>query len=302
MNEIKSNGQQFEISHPDKVLFPGAGINKTGLIEYYRKMAGYMLPFLKNRPLVMHRYPNGIGDKDFYQKEEPDYFPDWISITKVKLRDGGSEEMVQCNDEITLLYLANQAVITPHIWLSTDDDLEKPDRLIFDLDPPEGNFELVQKGALALRKIFDDLEMKSFVMTTGSKGMHVVVPLDGKTGFDRSRDFAKKVADKLAADQPDAFTTETRKNKRNNRLFLDYMRNAYGQTAVAPYALRARDGAPVATPLDWDEAGKKNMNPRKYNHGNIFRRLSAKEDPWKEMNRHRYSIEAAEKKFDKMND
>lgn len=297
--KMKKNGHTIEISHPGKEIFPEAGMSKKDLVEFYERMAKYILPFLKNRPLVMHRYPNGIEGKDFYQKDEPDYFPGWIKTVKVKLREEGSSRMVLCNDEATLLYLANQAAITPHVWLSTKSDLEKPDRLIFDLDPPKDNFSIVQDGARDLKKIFDKLDMKAYVMTTGSKGMHVVVPLDGKSDFDASRDFAKKVAAKLADEHPDKYTTETRTNKRKGRLFLDYLRNAYGQTGVAPYALRARKGAPVATPLGWNEAGKKDMGPQKYNRSNIFRRLSAKDDPWKDINSHSYSIKTASEKFDK---
>ncbi|MFO8065997.1 MAG: non-homologous end-joining DNA ligase [Bacteroidales bacterium] len=299
MREIKKNGRTVEITNPDKEIFPDAGLSKKDLVNFYERMAEYILPYLKNRPLVMHRYPNGISGKDFYQKDQPDYFPEWIKTVKVKLREEGSRHMVLCNDEATLLYLANQASITPHVWLSTIKNLENPDRLIFDLDPPKGNFELVQDGAGDLKKIFDKLDMEAFVMTTGSKGMHVVVPLDGKTDFEESRSFAKKIAAKLADDMPDKYTTEVRTGNRRGRLFLDYMRNAYGQTGVAPYAIRARKGAPVATPLDWSEAVKKDMNAQKYNYKNIFSRLSAKDDPWKNINRHNYSLKTAGKIFDK---
>lgn len=297
MNKINSNGHTIEISHPDKIIFPDQSITKSGLVEYYQKIAGYILPYLEDRPLTMHRYPDGINGKDFYQKDEPDYFPGWIDTVNVKLREKGNQDFVVCNDEATLIYLANQASITPHIWLSQRDHLNNPDRLIFDLDPPEGDFEIVQEAARDLKKLFDKLEMKSFVMTTGSKGMHVMIPLDGKSTFDESRDFAKAVADKLAERRPDQYTVEPRKDKRRGRLFLDYMRNAYGQTAVAPYALRARKDAPVATPLDWEEALSSKTGPRSFHMGNIFKRLSQKNDPWHEISRHHYSISKAHSKL-----
>lgn len=293
MNKLNSNGHTIEISHPDKMIFPDEGITKSGLIEYYQKIAGHMLAYLKDRPITMHRYPDGINGKDFYQKDEPDYFPDWIDTVKVELRGKGNQDFVVCNDEATLIYLANQASITPHIWLSRKQHLNYPDRLIFDLDPPEGDFGIVQKAARDLKKLFDQLEMKSFVMTTGSKGMHVLIPLDGKSNFDESRDFARAVAKKLADRKPDKYTVEPRKENRRDRLFLDYMRNAYGQTAVAPYALRASKGAPVATPLDWEEALSSKTGPHSFHHGNIFRRLSQKKDPWHDISRHRYSISKA---------
>ena len=141
-------------------------------------------------------------------------------------------------DSDTLLYVVNQGSITPHVWLSKKDHLDKPDRMIFDLDPPEGNFDLVRKGARDLQDLFDELALTAFLMTTGSKGVHIVLPLDGKTSFDESREFASDVADYLAGKYPDRYTTETRKDKREGRLFIDYLRNSYGQTGVAPYSLR----------------------------------------------------------------
>lgn len=301
MTQIKANGHTIEISNPDKEIFPGEGITKSRLVEYYQKMADRILPFLKDRPLTMHRYPDGINGKDFYQKDEPDYFPGWIDTAKVELREKGKQDFVVCNDEATLLYLANQASITPHTWLSKKQNPEYPDRLIFDLDPPEGDFGIVQDGARELKKLFDKLEMKSYVMTTGSKGMHVLIPLDGKSKFDESRDFAKAVAERLANENPGKYTTETRKNKRRGRLFIDYLRNAYGQTAVAPYALRARKGAPVATPLEWKEAMSKATGPQSFHHGNILRRLSQKKDPWRDMKKHQYNLNAARRRLEKFN-
>lgn len=298
MSDIKSGNRTIELSRPAKVLFPDEDITKKDLVDYYRKMAGHILPFLKNRPLVMHRYPDGISGKSFYQKEEPDYFPEWIDTVEVDLRGNGKSRMVMCNNEATLLYLVSQASITPHIWLSTYENPEKPDRIVFDLDPPEGGFDLVQNAARDLKRLFDDMEMECFVMTTGSRGLHVLLMPDGESDFDEARRFAGMVAERLAEKNPDAYTTETRKDKRRGRLFIDYLRNAYGQTTVAPYAVRARRGAPVATPIDWNEAGKKDLTAQKYHMGNIFRRLSAKDDPWSNINNHRYSLEAAQEKLE----
>lgn len=299
MSIIKANGQQIDVSHPDKVMFPDAGLTKMDLAEYYKKMASRILPFLKDRPLMLHRYPNGIDGKEFYQKDEPGYFPDWIDTVEVDLKEKGKRQFVMCNNEATLLYLVNQASITPHVWLSKQQDLDRPDRMIFDLDPPKGNFEWVQDAAKDLKKTFARLNMHAFVMTTGSKGMHVVLPLDGKSRFKETREFAKTVAEKLAGDYPDKYTTETRTSKRRGRVFLDYLRNAYGQTAVAPYSIRARKNAPVATPLAWDEVGSSSLDPRKYHHGNIFRRLANKTDPWKDISNQINNIEKAFKKLKK---
>lgn len=297
MGEKKSSNHDIEISNPDKVMFPDTGITKSELVKYYRKISGHILPYLIDRPLTMHNYPDGIESNDFYQKDEPGYFPDWIATIEVKLKKGGKRQMVNCRTEQTLIYLANKAMITPHIWLSSKSDLDKPDKLVFDLDPPEGNFELVQQAAADLKDLFDTLGLSSFVMTTGSKGMHIIIPLDGKSKFDSIHEFAKNIAEYLALNNPEKYTTETRIDKRKNRLFIDYLRNAYGQTMVAPYALRARNGAPVATPLDWNEALNKDMHSRKYNFGNIFRRLASKKDPWAGFKKHAGNIKQAEKKF-----
>jgi bifunctional non-homologous end joining protein LigD len=300
MSKIMSSNRVINISNPDKLMFPDKGITKSDLVKYYQKISGYMLPYLKDRPLTLHRYPDGIESKDFYQKDEPDYFPDWIATIEVKLKSGGIRHMVNCLKEDTLIYLANQAMITPHIWLSHKDDLSKPDKLTFDLDPPEGNFEVVQQAAGDLKEILDTLGLPSFIMTTGSEGMHVLVPLDGKSKYDHTRDFAKSITYYLAKSNPELYTTELRVEKRNNRLFLDYLRNAYGQTTIAPYSLRARPCAPVATPLSWSEALEKKMSSRKYHYGNIFKRLARKEAPWKAFKDHAVSINDAKKKFEAM--
>ena len=285
MTTINASNHEIEITKPDKVMFPGLHLSKEDLVNYYHRIADYILPYLKDRPLVMHRYPNGIKNTEFYQKEEPDYFPDWIEVIEVDVKQKGKkmQKLVNCKDEGTLLFLVNQGTISPHIWLSKKDNLRHPDKMIFDLDPPENNFDLVRQAALDLKKHFDERDMKSFAMTTGSKGMHVIIPLKEDMEYEKSRKIAREVANELADTFPDKYTTEQRKNKRQGRLFLDYLRNSYGQTAVAPYSLRAREGAPVATPLDWDEVRDSELNSKTYHHGNIFRRLGNKKDPWKEL-------------------
>ncbi len=197
-------------------------------------------------------------------------------------KSGGEVNHVVCDKKATLVYLANQACITPHIWLSKADKLRKPDQLVFDLDP-EGGVEQLQFAARALRDLFGELSLKAFVKTTGSRGLHLAVPLRRGQDFDEVRHFARGVAALAAHRHPDRLTTEVRKNKREGRLFLDTARNAYAQTIVCPYAVRARPGAPVAAPLDWPETLGKGFDPRRFTIRNVFRRLSQKEDPWKEM-------------------
>jgi bifunctional non-homologous end joining protein LigD len=278
---ISVDGRRLEISHPDKVLFPETGMTKAELVEYYVRVAEVMLPHVRGRPISMERYPDGITGGHFYQKEVPDYFPEWIPRVPVYVKEEGVDQpQVACDDAATLAYVAEQACLTPHIWLSRRGRLNNPDKLVFDLDPPGEDFEAVRDGARAIREMLGEAGLESFVMTTGSKGLHVAVPLDGKDDFEAARDWARRLAEELARREPKRFTTETLKKERRGRLFLDYLRNAYAQTSVAPYALRARPGAPVAAPLSWEELGDRSLGPRSYHAGNLFRRLGRKADPW----------------------
>lgn len=280
----KIDGRSLEITHPHKVYFPQDGLTKANLISYYRRIAEVMLPHIRQRPLSLQRFPEGIGAKGFYQKEAPDYFPDWIERVQIPVEsEDETQPQVVCNYAATLVYLVNQGCITPHAWLSQVDNLNQPDRLIFDLDPPGNDFELVREAAGMLRDVLEEVGLTPFVMTTGSRGLHVVAPLDGRADFDTVRAFARQLAEELAQQQPEKFTTEVRKEKRNGRLFLDYLRNAYAQTAVAPYAVRPLPGAPVATPLDWDELNRSNLHSQSYTVHNIFQRLGQKMDPWQEI-------------------
>lgn len=286
----------IELSNQDKIFFPDAGLTKGDLIDYYRRIADIMLPHLQNRPITMHRFPDGIDGDDFYQQQISDYFPEWIERVTVE-KEGGTVTHVVCNNAATLVYLANQACITPHIWLSRTDKLYYPDRMIIDLDPSGDAIERVRLAALAVNAFLTELGLTTFVMTSGSEGYHIIVPLDRSEEFDTVRAFAQAVAEKLVERAPEQFTTEQRKNKRGNRVFLDTVRNSYGHTGVAPYAIRAKSGAPVATPLAWDEVEQNDMHPQKYTLANIFRRLGQKADPWRDMLRHAQSLSPARKRL-----
>jgi bifunctional non-homologous end joining protein LigD len=292
MSVVKIDHRQVELSNRGKIFFPGDKITKGELLDYYMENAEKIVPHLKDRPLTMHRYPDGIEGKNFFQKQASDYFPDWIETINIAKREGGSVDYVICNDAASMLYIVNQSSITLHIWLSKRKKLDNPDRLIFDFDPPDTDFKPVRDAARATRKILkDEIGYDCFVMTTGSRGLHVLVALDGSADFDQVRDFAGFVARRVADRNPDDFTTEVRKEKRKGRLFLDTARNAFGQTAVAPYSVRALPGAPVATPLDWDELSNSKLTARTYNIKNIFRRLGQKKDPWKDLGRKAVSAE-----------
>lgn len=277
---MTKDSRTIEVSNPDKVFFPGEGITKGEVVDYYRRVAEVMLPHLEDRPLSMHRFPDGIGAESFFQKEVPDYFPDWVRRVTVR-KEGGRVTHVVCEDAPTLVYLADQACLTPHVWLSRADRPDHPDRLVLDLDPPDGGVAETRSAAQATRDLLRELGLECFLMTTGSRGYHVMVPLDRRAGFDTVRGFARRVAQLLVAREPERLTTEHRKNRRGPRVFLDYFRNGYAQTTVAPYSLRARPGAPVATPIDWEELS--GTDPESYTIRNLFRRLAQKHDPWERL-------------------
>jgi bifunctional non-homologous end joining protein LigD len=243
-----------------------------------------MLPHIRDRPLTQHRWPDGIGGQDFWHKQIPRYFPNWIERVEISTNKG-PQQQVLANEPASLAYLANQNCVTPHTWLSRKDRLHLPDLVIIDLDPASGrDFPAVRAGARILRGLLDDLGLVPFVKTTGSKGLHVTVPIEPATPFDAVYAFAESLARRLVAEEPRRFTREFYKKKRRGRVFVDIGRNAYGQTAVPPYAVRARPRAPVATPVSWDELGR--VTPDRYTLRTLFRRLSGREDPWKDMAGH----------------
>lgn len=296
---ITLGNRQIELSHLDKVFFPDSGLTKGDLVDYYRRIAEVALPHLRDRPLSMHRFPDGITGEGFFQKNLPDYFPDWFDREEMK-KEGGTVTYAIANDAASLVYLANQGCITPHLGLARRDKPDRPDRMIFDLDPSVDDFAKVQEAARLLKGELDELELPTFVQTTGSRGLHVVVPLDRSQAFDPVRDFAHRLVDRLAERHPKLLTVEHRKDKRGDRIFLDYLRNAYGQTAVAPYAVRAKEGAPVATPLRWSEAGAGDLGPRRYTIENIFRRLAQIEDPWADIGRNAVALGKARERLAKL--
>lgn len=304
MPTLTLNGHPIDLTNTDKVFFPDAGLTKGDLVGYYRRMADVMLPHLRDRPITMHRFPDGIDGEGFYQRKVPDHFPDWIERVTLET-EGGKSMHLACNNAATLVYLANYGCITPHVWLSRTDALRTPDRIVVDLDPPGDDldhFPQVQAAARTLRELLDDLGLAAFVTTTGSRGLHVVTPLRREHDFDAVRTFAQDLTTLLAARHPDTLTTAQRKTQRKDRVFLDVQRVAYAQSAMAPYAVRARPDAPVATPLTWDEVDASDLSPRRYTMQNIFRRLGQKDDPWQGLARHARSLDAPRQRLDALLD
>lgn len=278
-----------EVTHPGRVLFPSDGITKRDLVAYYDQVADAMLPHLRGRPLNVRRYPRGIGETGFLQQDFADSLPDWMGRIEVAKENGTVVHPVAERPE-ALRWLASQNAIALHVWQSRRGHLDKPDRVVFDLDPSDNDFAAVRAAARAAAGVLGDLGLACYVQTTGSRGLHVVVPLRADADFDTVRHFARDVAEVVAADDPAHRTVEARKKKRDGRVYLDIMRNAYAQTAVAPYSVRARDGAPVATPLEWDELDARGLRADRFTIGGVPKRLAGQRDPWADMSRHARSL------------
>jgi bifunctional non-homologous end joining protein LigD len=288
---------RVEVSRPRKLLFPDDGVTKGDLAHYYERVAEYMLPHVKGRPVSMQRFPDGIGGYGFFHKDVPDHFPDWIRRVQVDKR-GGTVTHAVIWDADTLVYLADQGTITPHVWLSRMDRVRRPDRLVVDLDPSVPDFAAVRRAARAAGGLLEELGLAPFAMATGSRGLHVWTPLRREADFDEVKAFARDAARLLASRHPDELTTEARKAKRGDRILLDVARNAYAQTAVPPYAVRARAGAPVATPLEWKELSDSRLRPDRFTVRNLFRRLASKGDPWAEMGSHARGLAGPRKRLE----
>lgn len=300
---MKVGRRTIDVSNRDKVFFPDAGITKGDLVDYYHDIAETLLPHARGRPVSMHRLPDGIDGTDFYQKDVPDHFPHWITRVEVE-KDEGTLEHLIVDEAATLVFIADQGCITPHVWLSRKDRVREPDRMIFDFDPPgddaEAHFDEVVWAARGTRDLLDEIGLVAFVQTSGSMGLHIHVPLRREHGFDEVRGVARGVAETLEERHPERLTTASRKARREGRLFIDVMRNAYAQTGVLPYAVRARPGAPVATPLEWRELERSDLSPRSYTIGNVMRRLGQRDDPWSGMGRRARSLDGPRERLEEL--
>jgi bifunctional non-homologous end joining protein LigD len=296
--QITTGGVAVPVSNAAKVLFPDDGITKQDLARYYADVADLMLPWLRDRPITMARYPDGIKAQRIVQKNVPAYFPDWIRRVEVP-KEGGAVEHAICDAPAVLVYLASQACIEVHAFTSRADKLDAPDQLVIDFDPPDArHFGQVRQAALWARELLDgELDLSSYVRTTGGRGLHVHVALDRRARFDQVRDFAHRVALLLARRHPDVLTAEQRKDKRGSRIYLDVMRNSYAQLVVAGYSVRARPGAPVATPLSWKEVEDAGLEPGKFTISTVRARLEGAADPWADFTRARHGLGRASKRL-----
>lgn len=277
------------ITHPEKVLFPGDGITKGDLAAYYDAMGPLMLPHVRGRPVTMERYPGGIGAKGFWQKDVSKGFPAWLQRVAVPKKDGVVHYPV-ITDARSLLWITNQNAITQHVWTSRLPDLHRPDLCVFDLDPSENDTEAVRAAAIGLRDLLAELTLPSWIKTTGSKGFHIVVPVDGKTDIAVVAGFANDVGTFFVSLAPDRLTQEFAKVDRRGRIYVDTGRNGYGATFAAVYTVRAKPGAPVSAPCTWEEVERGEVQPGTFTLRNMPSRVAKVGDLWADMRRRGRSL------------
>lgn len=273
MTYIRIDHKQINITHGEKLLFPEAGLTKMDLINYYINIADYILPLIKDRPLTINCFPQGINENGYYRQNAPKEYPSWIATIKLKKKDGSYMNHILCQDKASLIYIVNHNTIAIHRWLSHCTNPNYPDIGLIDIDPPEDRFDLACKGAKLLRAESKKFEYESFVMTTGSSGIHVLLPIKNNLTFEEVKIRLSKIVHNVIDEYPNEFTTTINKEKRAGRVYFDLLRNSYGQTAIAPYSLRANKQAAIATPLNWDELEDPNFCSKKYTVHNIFTRL-----------------------------
>jgi bifunctional non-homologous end joining protein LigD len=275
---MRAGRRNVRITHPDKALFPD-GITKADLAVYYCDVAPVMLPHVRDRPISMQRFNGGITRPGFFQKDIPQGAPDWVPTVEVP-KKGGTVHHVLANETATLVWLANQNCITPHVFTARADRPDRPDRIVWDLDPSDDDFDLVRRTAIELGTVLREAGCEPFAMVTGSRGIHVVVAIRRRHPYEVVRDAALEVADALVERNPDELTTAFRKEKREGRLFVDVNRNGRAQTAVPAYSVRPRPGAPVATPLRWNELEDRDLRPDAWTLRTVRERLERVGEPW----------------------
>ena len=281
------------LTHPDRVLYPPQGITKRDLALLYESIAKWILPHVKGRPLTLVRCPEGAEKGCFYMKHSGVWAPEALRRVKIQEKTKVGEYLV-VDDLPGLVSLVQMGILEIHTWNALADTIERPDRVVFDLDPdPTVGWDRVVSGARALRDRLHELGLESFVKTTGGKGLHVVVPLRPASTWEESFSFSRAISEERERAEPRAYTTSMSKAQRKGRIFIDYLRNNRGNTSVAAYSTRARPGAPVSTPITWDEL-ERGVKPDQFHVGNIRARLeSLKADPWKSYGTVRQRITAA---------
>ncbi|MEY9195840.1 bifunctional non-homologous end joining protein LigD [Sinorhizobium fredii] len=278
------------ISHPERILFEGQGITKIDLARYYAVVADQMLPFAADHPLSLVRCPQGGERHCFYQKHASDGFPEAIREVPITEASGETENYMYVHDAKGLVSAVQMGTLEFHIWGATIGRLEKPDRLVFDLDPdPSVDFATVKAAAATLHDELAGIGLETLAMVTGGKGVHVIVPLRPNAEWDEAKAFAKRIAQTFAERDPEHFVATMSKAKRKGRIFIDWLRNDRGSTAIAPYSTRARAGGPVATPVGWDELERLGA-ANSFHIADILERIETGTDPWREVGEIKQSL------------
>jgi bifunctional non-homologous end joining protein LigD len=280
--DVKIGGVTLHLTNQQKIYWPEEGITKGELVDYYEKIAPIMLPYLKNRPQSMRRHPNGINGPDFFQKDiDVEKVPSWLTTKRIYSKSNKEYiDYLICNNKATLVYMANLGCIEINPWNSRISKPDNPDWIVIDLDPEDIPFSEVIRTANMVRKVFEELEIESYPKTSGSRGIHIYIPLGAKYEYDIARTFAQLIAQRVHERIPDITSIVRSPSKRQKKVYLDYLQNSKGQTLAAPYSVRPKPGAKVSTPLDWSEVNAK-LDPANYTIKTIFKRLDKKGDLWK---------------------
>ncbi|UYQ92692.1 non-homologous end-joining DNA ligase [Chitinophaga horti] len=296
---VKLNGHQVQLTNQSKIYWPEEKITKGELVDYYLSVADIMLPHLKNRPMSLHRFPNGIKGVSFYQKDlDVKNIPDWLKTVAIHASSTGKDvDYLLCNNEATLAYMANLGCIEVNPWLSRTTNLDNPDYIVLDLDPEDISFKHVIDTALCIRDILEEMDIGSYVKTSGSTGLHIYIPVACKYEYEVCRFFAQHVATEAHERMPDVTSITRAKAQRKHKVYIDYLQNSFGQTVAAPYSARPKPGATVSAPLLWKEVTGK-LKISDYHIGNMHKRLDKVGDLWKEIHKQRNDLKAIIKNMD----
>ena len=286
--------ERLILTHLDKVFWPQEGYRKHDLIEYYRKISNWLLPYLKDRPVVLRRFPDGIEGKSFYQKNAPNFVPNWMHIEQIWSESSERDIGYFVIDDLdSLLYVVNLGSIPIHCWLSRTPHLEYPDWCVIDIDPKQAPFKHVITIARAIHDLCNTIGAPNFIKTTGSTGAHVLLPLGARYTYEQSRTLAERFAGIIAQKLPDIATLVRDPAKRGGKVYVDFLQNGYGQTIAAPFCVRPRPGAPVSMPIAWREVNNKLSNQRFTIKNTMSRLKRQKSDPWDGLTSARVDLEQA---------
>lgn len=279
--DVKIGGATLHLTNQQKIYWPEEGITKGELVDYYEKIEPVLLPYLKDRPQSMRRHPNGINAPDFFQKDiDVEKVPSWLTTKRIYSKSNKEYiDYLICNNKATLVYMANLGCIEINPWNSRISKPDNPDWIVIDLDPENIPFSEVIKTAVTLRKILEGLEIDSYPKTSGSRGMHIYIPLAAKYEYEIARTFGQLIAQTVHDKIPEITSIVRSPSKRQKKVYLDYLQNSKGQTLAAPYSVRPKPGAKVSTPLAWSEVNAK-LDPANYTIKTIFKRLDKKGDLW----------------------